>query len=469
MSLMAKTVRGSAWTFGGAQLSSALAFAVSIVAARAMSPDDLGRYALVTTILALASSASTLQAGGYYIVTPNAGRRLLRSGVALELGLGGAMLVLVLVACALVAGVGDDPEFSGMLALGGVVLLTNPFNSVRCVFERELEYRPVVMTLVVATTVSALLKIGLVLAGLDAWGLVIGDVALSAIYGAMMLYRVPDARGVAVDRELFRPQLSFGLPALATAVLSQAVQRTPDIIVASVLGTRALGFYYLAARVPAQVFQLGGKFAGTLLPAFSRSTKEQLARGYGTTTKLSAFFMGLPLAIVIPLAPTLVEVVYGDGWEPAATPLTFLLLAISVRFVFWHAGNLLKSQGRVKEMMYLQALQLVLTIAACLVGSQLAGLDGVAGGMLAVELLLVPPKVRLIRSVVPFAPIRVLRAPLVAMLAGVGVALASALLLPSVAALLIATATVASVFALVVWRDEAETVVRIRSSFGRTA
>jgi len=65
---------------------------------------------------------------------------------------------------------------------------------------------------------------------------------------------------------------------------------------------RQLGFYYLAARLPSQIFQVWRTLSVVIAAAFSRADRGQLSRGLDLTTRFSAFLVGLPLAVVIPLA-----------------------------------------------------------------------------------------------------------------------------------------------------------------------
>src|SRR5512132_2760627 len=81
--LLRKTVRSTIWTFGGQQATTVLALATSVAIGRLTDPSELGRYALASGIAQLISTASTLQAGGYYVVSPEADARLLRTGLTL--------------------------------------------------------------------------------------------------------------------------------------------------------------------------------------------------------------------------------------------------------------------------------------------------------------------------------------------------------------------------------------------------
>src|SRR5437016_3445986 len=95
MSLVRRTIRAGAWTFGATQLTAALSFATSVLIAHFVSPENLGRYALASGIAALVNIASTFQADVYYIVADHAPPRLLRTGITIEFILGAILWICI--------------------------------------------------------------------------------------------------------------------------------------------------------------------------------------------------------------------------------------------------------------------------------------------------------------------------------------------------------------------------------------
>jgi PST family polysaccharide transporter len=465
--LLRKTVRSTVWTFGGQQATAVLALATSVAIARLTDPSELGRYALAVGIAALVSTGASLQAGGYYVVSPEADARLLRTGLTLEFSLGAALFALTAAGGLLYGEWQDDYGFAALLIASALVMLTNPFNSLDAWFSRRFAYRNPTVARTACLVMSALLKIALLIAGLNAWALVIGDVALSAAYGLTMLWLIPDARGFAFDRSYARRQLHYGVPSMAIGALSTATVRGQDFIVAGLLGTHSVGFYYLAARLPNQVFQLARSLSLALLPAFSRADGERLARAYAIVTRYSAFLILLPLALAVPLAELVIRLLYGSRWEPAAEPLVLLMAAFAVRFVFWHLGNLMKSRDRVRELTPVIVLQFVATMVICYIGARWFGLVGTAAGVLVVELLLIGPKVRLIRSVVPFDLGRALAGPVAAFALSVGISAAAALWLPDAMALVVAVLACTLVFLAIAVRSDRAFVHKVITSLRR--
>jgi O-antigen/teichoic acid export membrane protein len=465
--LLLKTVRGTVWTFGGQWATAVLALATSVAIGRLTDPSQLGLYALVSGITALVSTASSLQAGGYYVVSPEADARLLRTGLSLELGLGAACFVLTAGAGLAYGALADDFAFSALLIASALVLLTNPLNSLDAWFARRFAYRSPTIARTSCLVVSSLLKIALLFGGLDAWALVIGDVVMSAAYGLVMLWLVPDGRGLALDRDYVGRQLNFGVPSLAIGMMATATVRGQDFIVAGLLGTRSVGFYYLAARLPEQIYQLARSLSLALLPAFSRADVDRLARGYTLVTRYSAFLILCPLALAVPLAEPVIRILYGSQWTPAAGPLVLLMAAFSVRFVFWHLGNLLKSRDRVRDLTPVMLLQLVATLVACYIGALYFGLVGTAAAVLAVELILIAPKVRLIRTVIPFDVRSVLAEPVAAFVLSAAIVAAAGAWLPDVTALAVGAFASVGIFLAAAIRSDPAFVQQLVASLRR--
>ena len=472
MNLLQKTARGTAWSFAGAQAVTIGTFATSIVVEHYLSPQELGTYALVALIVGVAGSASTLFAGNFYVITPNPSVRLLRTGVVLELVLGTSLWLLLLAGVAVYVALGGSGEFAGLLAVEGLVLVASavgsPVGPLAAKFTRDFAYRTPTLVWLGAVLTGVVLKLVLVIAGLGPWALVIGDTALFVFYAVVMLLLVPEGRRLEFDRRLAASLLAFGIPSLLTNVMSLLSERASEFAVAIVLGTHALGIYYLAARLPFQIYQLGGSLSVSLLTAFSRSDERQLQRGFALATRLSAFFVFLPLALVIPLAEPFVTLVYGQAWVAAATPFALLMAAIAVRFTFWHVLNALKSRGRVREIAYLTAVQLAIVSVLSLLGAWAWGLVGAAAATLAVELILVVPKIRLIRTLVPFEFVNVLRAPALTLLAGVALTTVAATSLPGGQALVVSAIGLTALFGLTAWHSDRASLVAMFSAFRRT-
>jgi lipopolysaccharide exporter len=412
--LLARTIGASAWAFTGTQATAVLAFGSSIVLARLVDPGDFGRYALATAIVALLMAASSIQSGGYYIVAERASPLLLQTGLVLELCLSAALFGLLALAAFVFGLATADWSFSSLLVFAALALLLNPFADLSAAYQRDLHFRVPMLVQVGTFAVGVVVKIVLALAGLGAWALVAGDIALGTTFAVAMLLCVPAGRRLAFDGALARKQLSFGLPLLASGSMNMLIQRAPDLSIGSLLGSTSLGFYYLTSRIPAQIFQLGRGLSTALLPAYSRATDRELARGFESTARVSGFLMAIPLAVAIPLGAQFMGTVYGDRWRAGGTILWLLLAVIATRFVFYNLFTLLKSRARVKGAAALVALQLVLTVVAVAGAGAAWNLRGVAIVLLVVELALVPVRIWMAGRVVPVRVVRTFLPPLVA-------------------------------------------------------
>lgn len=459
MSVARAVWKSTALTAGAAQVTAMLAFASSIVIARAIAPDEIGRYALAAAIVAIATSAGSMQMGGFCIVSDDLTPSLLRSSLGVELSTGCAAFVLFSLGVLGYAGISGDAAFAGLLLLGGLVLLTNPFTCLGARFNRDLSYGPTTRALIGSQLAGAIVKMTLALVGLGAWGLMLGDVAVSLFYAVAMLRLVPEGLRPTLDRRELRAQLQFGVPSQLTGVLSTAAQRGQDIVVAASLGTRQLGFFYLASRICGQVYQLCRSLTNSLLPAFSQAADHELRRRFTAVTRMSALFVAFPLAVLIADSSGFVTLFFGEPWLPAATPLVLLFAAVSIRFVFWHVGNLLKARRRVREMTVLTAVQLALLLSLMYAGARIWGLIGVSVAALLVELVLVAPRIRLIRSVVPFSLWDSFHVPLAVLATASLCALAVASVTGGLVGLVLVTLVSGAVCTAGLWLTEAPLVL----------
>jgi O-antigen/teichoic acid export membrane protein len=467
--LLQRTLRSTAWGFAGQLVAAVLSFGLAIVSARLLTPSELGLYAVVMIVVSLAVSASSFHSWGYYVVTDEATDDLLRTGLTVELALGAVLWLAVSLVGALWAAISGDTEIAWLLIAAGIVLVLNPFVVLSGVFRRTLEYRLPTLALIGSAVVAVGTKIALLVMGLGPWALVVGDIVQSGTFAAAMLALVPAGRSLEIDRDCLRRLTTWGLPTLATTFSNQLWPRVQEAVVAVVLGAQRLGYFFLASRLPSQVQILGQSLALALLPAFARSDERQLARSYGSVTRMSAFLMIPPVVVSVALPRELITIFFGSTWLPAAVPMAFLMAATAIRFVFWHAYNLLKSRNRVREMAYVTAVQTVVGAVAVTAGAVLGGLAGVAAAVLVVELIVAIPKVLLIKTVVPFPVIELLRVPVLMCALGLLAAALAGSLLPDALALAVGAGVSVLLALLGVWRTESAVLAAVRTTAGRVS
>jgi O-antigen/teichoic acid export membrane protein len=318
--------------------------------------------------------------------------------------------------------------------------------------------------------VGAIASLVLAIAGFGAMSLALGRLAGSATAMVLFIRYSPEPFRFGLDRRYLRALLSFGLPLAGASIVVFAIGFADQIMVGSVLGSTALGFYLLAfnlSRWPVDIFSQ--PLRGVAPPAFARLQHKP-------DEMRSAFrgILGLVAAITFPVclllsgaAEPLIRFVYGDAWAPAASALLWLGVLAAFRILFELAYDYLVVVGISRAIFGLQVITLAVLVPALILGAHAYGIAGAAAAQVVVSVGVAFPLYLVLfhRAGVPAAKVLARLGVPVLIAAAVGVAamaLADAVSSDIVAVFLAGVVALAALSGLV-YRDRGE-VNRLRTS-----
>jgi PST family polysaccharide transporter len=223
-------------------------------------------------------------------------------------------------------------------------------------------------------------SITLALLGAGVWSLVWGQLAgeLTAAVCYWFAFRWRPA--FVVDRGLTRRLLGFGSQITLVGVLGGVVRNADYVVIGRALGTRALGLYTLAFRMPQLLIDGAATIVGQVaFPAFARVQfePERLRTGLLRALRLIALVitpLGLGLAVV---AEPFITAVYGERWEPAVEVMQLLAIYMVVVGASRLVGDVYKATGRAGLLSKLAFLKLVITVPLLVIFVD-GGIRGVA-------------------------------------------------------------------------------------------
>jgi O-antigen/teichoic acid export membrane protein len=187
--------------------------------------------------------------------------------------------------------------------------------------------------------------------------------------------------------------LHFGIYQMGERSINYFSERLDQIIIGSLLGAQALGYYSFAFNLTiVPISRFNGVFTRVAFPVFAKVQDDAsaLRRGYLRLLEVIAFVNFPVLLGIAAVAPTLMPVVFGKSWEPAV-PLVQLLAIVSLlRATGNPVGALLLARGRADWGLYWNIVHLLLHVPALLAGAFWLGAPGVALSLLLLQLVLYP-------------------------------------------------------------------------------
>jgi len=384
--------RGAAWstlTFG---VSKGLLLLTTIVLARVLEPADFGLLALALVVVLYLDVLGDLGVGPAVIQrreTSEAGAdRTAATAVVLAVSTGAVLTVLAALCAPLLARVFDEPGLTGVVQVIALSFLLRMMGIVhKSRLAKELQFARTAMPEITGALVKGGLSIGLAFAGAGvyslAWGQVAGAAVTTCLYWAVSEWRFRPA----VDRDIARALLRFGVPVTLLGGLSATRTTMDQLIIGLQLDAEALGQYAIAFRLPELlVLHLCVLVSGALFASYAKVSDDpdRLRRGYRSALRLVSLItlpVGVGLALI---APDVIPLAFGPQWEPAVPVMQLLALGAALNSVAFNVGDVYKAIGRVEVLNRLAVLYLAVAAPTLWLLAP-SGIVAVAAGSLALS------------------------------------------------------------------------------------
>src|SRR6185295_128820 len=160
--------------------------------------------------------------------------------------------------------------------------------------------------------------VGLALAGFGIWALVGAYVAQALLKSIVLVSMRPHERSLRLDRTATREILYFTGGFLPARLFNYTAAEGDNFVVGKWMSAADLGIYgraYQMMAMPAMF--LGEVIDRILFPLMARSQRDvpRLALTYSRGVSLIALIMAPASALGVVLAPEIVRVVLGPGWD----------------------------------------------------------------------------------------------------------------------------------------------------------
>jgi O-antigen/teichoic acid export membrane protein len=387
--------KGLGWSFLNTVVGRVGTVLVGIVLARLLTPEDYGVFAVALVALNALLSMNELGVSLAIVRWPGELERIAPTVTTLSLAGSAVLYGLCFTAAPWLAGTMGAPAATGVLRLLCAGVLIDGATAVpAALLTRTFRQGRRLLADFTSFGVSTAVSVGLALGGYGAWSLAWGRLAGNGVAALLFLLLAPARFRPGFDAGQARRLLAFGLPLAGSSLLVFAMLNVDYMIVGSLLGPVALGFYLLAFNLsswPVNMFSAAVRRVS--LAGFSRvaDDRDRLQRGFDRS-------LGLLMAATVPvcvllavMADPLVRFVYGDRWAPAAEALRWLAVLGAARVAAELAYDLLVAVGRSRATLWLQSAWTLTLIPVLAAGAHLDGIRGVAAGHAAVALLLVVP------------------------------------------------------------------------------
>ena len=382
MSLRKQAILAVLWNGIGNYLGFIISFAGQLILVRLLLPEDFGVVAMAVSIVEVLAllTAWTLSVG---IIQMPSEEGL--SDTAFWLSLGQTLLLLIItgiVSLGLQAFYVGAPQLVRVFAVIGAARALTPITSIYAAhLEKELHYRALSFLKTVVGLLATSLALALAFTGQGVWSLVARETVISfaTLIGLRFLSDY-QFRG-RFSGDMAMRLIALGNKTLLSRGLEAAYYKVDSLLVGSIAGVTALGFYsqarYVVDLVNAAVAPASGV---AIFPIYAKLQHDafKLRRAFQTGRFLLIRVL-LPACILIFLFPEeLVTFLFGDQWRPAASFLRWLALYPLLVSLYENSKALLYGIGRLGATALVRAIQIVTLIPMIIIGYRALGVEGVA-------------------------------------------------------------------------------------------
>jgi O-antigen/teichoic acid export membrane protein len=365
----------------GAVVTNAVRVAVIAVLGRTLTSTDFGIVAAAIAVNALLFGIRDIGVGTALIQRKTLTPAHVSTSFAFSTYLGLGMSVLLWLAAPLIADLYDIPSSTNVLRVLGLLFAIRGISTTsRMVTQRAMNFRSIAIIDASSFAIGSLASIVLAVAGAGAWALVAGYLAEEIVSSGLYLYSNPTSAALRIDGSRLRELLGFGTKQTVGQVIGSLANNADNFIIGHQLGATTLGFYaraYDLIKFPSAVF--GTIVGSVLLPAFSRlqDQRERLADNFRRVTFVNALGLLPASAVLIILAPEMILLLMGPGWDDAVLPFRILAVSMLMRTSQRLAAIVATAAGAVGSIAVAYFIYFVFVVGGALFAVQW-GIGGVA-------------------------------------------------------------------------------------------
>lgn len=326
-------LRKSALTFliqAGSVTCTGLVF---VLMTRIDGSDGQGRFAVVYTLLTLATTAAGagVGLGAVYHLASSARPRQVIISTTVGAALGSALLAIAAVASVGAAGGGSLLRGIGPLDLGLALAITpllvasNALAMLMLGFNRPLAYSSLPFAQMLVTLVGqGILAIDGRLdpdSGLGAW--LAGAAASSAL--GIWLLRKELRSGLRVHLPLLRDLVAYGLPGYAGNVAMLFVYRLDIILINAFLDLTQVGYYVAAVAVSEAAWYVASSVALVLFPHVAGMARAEATHETLVVIRSTLLVSAVGVSVLYLVGGRIVALLFGPGMTPSSPALWILL------------------------------------------------------------------------------------------------------------------------------------------------
>ena len=381
MTLKEKTIKGLAWSGISQFIKQIAQFAITVIFARMLYPDDFGLFAMALVIVNFLAVLMEMGMDKALIQKQDIHDAHYSSVFWLTVFTGICCAIFLILLSPSITAFYRKPELKPMLMVMSVNFLFSSFVIVQqAIITKEMRFRELAIIDISAFVGSGIIGIYLANNKWGAWSLVYQLLSYTLVDGALLwIFSSWKPRfyfSISDIREVFH----FSANLTGSNIVNYFARNIDKLLIGRFLGAQALGYYSLSYRLMLFPLQnISWVVGGVMFPVLSKikDDLEKVRKAYLKITRAISLIAFPLLCGLFVIAPEFVRAVYGAKWEPAVILIRILCVAGIAQSVGTTIGNIILSQGKSSLQFKMQIYSAVSVFFSVLIGARW-GINGVA-------------------------------------------------------------------------------------------
>lgn len=378
--LSERTLGGMLWMGGASAIQMITQIVCLAVLARLLTPADFGIAAASNVIIAFSMLFSDLALGPALIQRKKLESRHIRTAFTASTLLGLLLCLAIYLLSGPIAGFFRLPQVGAVTQLLGVVFIWQGLSTVsENLLSRHLQFRRLAAIKMLSYVLGyGVISIVMAYRGWGYWSLAGGFLGQSLINMLLvMVLAKHDLRPLLHLRSLL-DLARFGGGLSLGRIINCVALNGDKLVIGRLIGGDALGLYdraYKLAALPGALYELAA--SKVALSSLSRVQNEpqRLRTAYRRGIELTAL-VGMPMtALMIVLAPQIIDVLLGPQWHHTVLPFVILSVSTFSRLSYRVSNSVQFARGQVYTFVLVQIAYAAIVIG----GSWLAAPYGITG------------------------------------------------------------------------------------------